>query len=71
MLFLFKAPKIQVRVWLIFSRDLTWNSLCRLYEILELAEDMEIDIPHVWLYLAELVTPMLQEGGVPMGELFR
>lgn len=42
-----------------------------LYEILELAEDMEIDIPHVWLYLAELVTPILQEGGVPMGELFR
>ncbi|KAI5772009.1 EIF4G1 [Gulo gulo luscus] len=42
-----------------------------LYEILELAEDMEIDIPHVWLYLAELVTPVLQEGGIPMGELFR
>ncbi|XP_006869839.1 PREDICTED: eukaryotic translation initiation factor 4 gamma 1 isoform X3 [Chrysochloris asiatica] len=42
-----------------------------LHEILELAEDMEIDIPHVWLYLAELVTPILQEGGVPMGELFR
>ncbi|XP_010335949.3 eukaryotic translation initiation factor 4 gamma 1 isoform X3 [Saimiri boliviensis] len=42
-----------------------------LYEILELAEDMEIDIPHVWLYLAELVTPILQEGGVPMGELLR
>ncbi|XP_029070143.1 eukaryotic translation initiation factor 4 gamma 1 isoform X5 [Monodon monoceros] len=42
-----------------------------LYEILELAEDMEIDIPHVWLYLAELVTPVLHEGGVPMGELFR
>ncbi|XP_045706781.1 eukaryotic translation initiation factor 4 gamma 1 isoform X1 [Phyllostomus hastatus] len=42
-----------------------------LYEILELAEDMEIDIPHVWLYLAELVTPILQDGGVPMGELFR
>ncbi|XP_060028050.1 eukaryotic translation initiation factor 4 gamma 1 isoform X3 [Erinaceus europaeus] len=42
-----------------------------LYEILELAEDMEIDIPHVWLYLAELITPILQEGGLPMGELFR
>ncbi|XP_048659959.1 eukaryotic translation initiation factor 4 gamma 1 isoform X5 [Marmota marmota marmota] len=42
-----------------------------LYEILELAEDMEIDIPHVWLYLAELVTPILQDGGIPMGELFR
>ncbi|KAM4877901.1 LOW QUALITY PROTEIN: eukaryotic translation initiation factor 4 gamma 1-like [Thomomys bottae] len=42
-----------------------------LYETLELAEDMEIDTLHVWLYLEELVTPMLQEGGVPMGELFR
>uniref|UniRef100_A0A671G0Q4 Eukaryotic translation initiation factor 4 gamma 1 n=1 Tax=Rhinolophus ferrumequinum TaxID=59479 RepID=A0A671G0Q4_RHIFE len=42
-----------------------------LYEVLELAEDMEIDIPHVWLYLAELVTPILQDGGVSMGELFR
>ncbi|EHB01233.1 Eukaryotic translation initiation factor 4 gamma 1 [Heterocephalus glaber] len=42
-----------------------------LYEILELVEDMEIDISHVWLYLAELVTPILQEGGLPMGELFR
>ncbi|XP_044529166.1 eukaryotic translation initiation factor 4 gamma 1 isoform X1 [Gracilinanus agilis] len=42
-----------------------------LHEILEVAEDMEIDIPHVWLYLAELVTPILREGGVPMGEFFR
>ena len=50
---------------------LTPYSLFRLYETLELAEDMEIDIPHVWLYLAELITPILQEDGVPMGELFR
>lgn len=42
-----------------------------LKEILEVAEDMAIDIPHIWLYLAELITPMLQEGGIPMGELFR
>uniref|UniRef100_A0A8C5H2S7 Eukaryotic translation initiation factor 4 gamma 1-like n=1 Tax=Gouania willdenowi TaxID=441366 RepID=A0A8C5H2S7_GOUWI len=41
-----------------------------LQEILEVAEDMAIDIPHMWLYLAELITPMLHEGGVPMGELF-
>uniref|UniRef100_A0A3Q3KML8 Uncharacterized protein n=1 Tax=Monopterus albus TaxID=43700 RepID=A0A3Q3KML8_MONAL len=40
-------------------------------EILEVAEDMAIDIPHMWLYLAELITPMLHEGGVSMGELFR
>lgn len=45
--------------------------LCRLREILEIAEDMEIDIPHIWLYLAELITPILQEEGIPMEELFR
>ncbi|NXH02103.1 IF4G1 factor, partial [Loxia leucoptera] len=42
-----------------------------LREILEVAEDMEIDIPHIWLYLAELITPILQEEGIPMEELFR
>uniref|UniRef100_A0A8C5EFX1 Eukaryotic translation initiation factor 4 gamma 1-like n=1 Tax=Gouania willdenowi TaxID=441366 RepID=A0A8C5EFX1_GOUWI len=42
-----------------------------LQEILEVAEDMAIDIPHMWLYLAELITPMLHEGGIPMGQLFR
>lgn len=42
-----------------------------LQEILEVAEDMAIDIPHIWLYLAELITPILHEGGVPMGDLFR
>ncbi|TRZ00323.1 hypothetical protein DNTS_024132 [Danionella cerebrum] len=42
-----------------------------LEEILEIAEDMAIDIPHIWLYLAEMITPMLQEGGIPMGKLFR
>ncbi|KAG8444977.1 hypothetical protein GDO86_009936 [Hymenochirus boettgeri] len=40
-------------------------------EVLEVAEDMEIDIPHIWLYLAELISPVLLEGGIPMGELFR
>uniref|UniRef100_A0A672INF6 Eukaryotic translation initiation factor 4 gamma 1 n=1 Tax=Salarias fasciatus TaxID=181472 RepID=A0A672INF6_SALFA len=41
-----------------------------LQEIMEVAEDMAIDIPHIWLYLAELTAPMLQEGGIPMGQLF-
>lgn len=36
-----------------------------------MADDMAIDIPHIWLYLAEIITPMLQEGGIPMGQLFR
>ncbi|XP_077312123.1 eukaryotic translation initiation factor 4 gamma 3-like [Lithobates pipiens] len=38
-------------------------------ETLELADDMAIDIPHIWLYLAELVTPMLKEGGISLKEL--
>ncbi|XP_051984947.1 eukaryotic translation initiation factor 4 gamma 1a isoform X1 [Xyrauchen texanus] len=42
-----------------------------LQEILEIADDMTIDIPHIWHYLAEIITPMLQKGGIPMGQLFR
>ncbi|XP_051535237.1 eukaryotic translation initiation factor 4 gamma 1-like isoform X2 [Myxocyprinus asiaticus] len=42
-----------------------------LLEVLEVAEDMAIDIPHFWLYLSELICPMLHEGGIPMGSLFR
>ncbi|XP_060056817.1 eukaryotic translation initiation factor 4 gamma 3 isoform X6 [Erinaceus europaeus] len=38
-------------------------------ETLESADDMAIDIPHIWLYLAELVAPMLKEGGISMREL--
>ncbi|XP_040182673.1 eukaryotic translation initiation factor 4 gamma 3 isoform X8 [Rana temporaria] len=38
-------------------------------ETLELADDMAIDIPHIYLYLAELVTPMLKEGGISLKEL--
>uniref|UniRef100_A0A8C3UYZ9 Eukaryotic translation initiation factor 4 gamma 3 n=1 Tax=Catharus ustulatus TaxID=91951 RepID=A0A8C3UYZ9_CATUS len=31
-------------------------------ETLEMADDMAIDIPHIWLYLAELVTPLHHSG---------
>ncbi|KAL2296661.1 hypothetical protein Nmel_015996 [Mimus melanotis] len=40
-------------------------------ETLEMADDMAIDIPHIWLYLAELVTPVLKEGGISMRELIQ
>ncbi|KAM9759491.1 eukaryotic translation initiation factor 4 gamma 3 isoform 5-T5 [Menidia menidia] len=39
-------------------------------DTLELADDMAIDIPHIWLYLAELLSPVLKEGGFSMRELF-
>ncbi|KAM9801706.1 eukaryotic translation initiation factor 4 gamma 1-like [Neosynchiropus ocellatus] len=42
-----------------------------LHHILEMVEDLVIDIPHIWLYLAELILPLVQEGAVPMGALFR
>ncbi|XP_042687519.1 eukaryotic translation initiation factor 4 gamma 3 isoform X1 [Centrocercus urophasianus] len=40
-------------------------------DTLEMADDMAIDIPHIWLYLAELLTPMLKEGGISMRELIQ
>ncbi|XP_029990999.1 eukaryotic translation initiation factor 4 gamma 3 isoform X1 [Sphaeramia orbicularis] len=39
-------------------------------DTLEQADDMAIDIPHIWLYLAELLSPVLKEGGFSMRELF-
>ncbi|XP_077582198.1 eukaryotic translation initiation factor 4 gamma 3 [Stigmatopora nigra] len=38
--------------------------------ILEQADDMAIDIPHIWLYLAQLLAPVLKDGGFSMRELF-
>ncbi|XP_028854546.1 LOW QUALITY PROTEIN: eukaryotic translation initiation factor 4 gamma 3 [Denticeps clupeoides] len=50
---------------------LTRNHFFRgISDTLELADDMAIDIPHIWLYLAELLSPVLREGGISMRELF-
>uniref|UniRef100_UPI00398F0702 eukaryotic translation initiation factor 4 gamma 1-like isoform X2 n=1 Tax=Pristiophorus japonicus TaxID=55135 RepID=UPI00398F0702 len=57
---------------LVKTGTLSKEQYCKgLHEILEIAEDMEIDIPHIWQYLAELIVHMLHDGGIPMGELFR
>jgi len=37
-----------------------------LNEVLEFAEDMEIDIPKIWSYFGELIGPMVQDSCVPM-----
>lgn len=34
--------------------------------ILEAADDMVIDIPLIWQYIGELISPMMDEGGLPM-----
>ncbi|KAJ3602527.1 hypothetical protein NHX12_030280, partial [Muraenolepis orangiensis] len=39
-------------------------------DTLEQADEMAIDIPHIWLYLAELLSPVLSERGFSMRELF-
>ncbi|XP_048460202.1 eukaryotic translation initiation factor 4 gamma 1a [Rhincodon typus] len=57
---------------LVKAGTLSKEQYCKgLHEILEIAEDMEIDIPHIWQYLAELIVHMLHDGGIPMGDLFR
>lgn len=38
-------------------------------EILQFAEDMEIDIPKIWQYFGELIGPMIQDGSVPLSFL--
>jgi len=37
-----------------------------LVDILEFAEDMEIDIPRIWKYMGEIIGPMVQDGSVPL-----
>ncbi|XP_072308295.1 eukaryotic translation initiation factor 4 gamma 3 isoform X6 [Eucyclogobius newberryi] len=39
-------------------------------DTLEQTDDMAIDIPHIWLYLAEMLCPMLKDGGFSMRDLF-
>lgn len=56
----------QIKFYLILD---VFSSFKSFSETLEMADDMAIDIPHIWLYLAELVTPMLKEGGISMREL--
>ncbi|XP_050413328.1 eukaryotic translation initiation factor 4 gamma 3 isoform X3 [Patella vulgata] len=40
-----------------------------LNQTLQIAEDMEIDIPKIWQYLGELIGPMIQDGSVPLNFL--
>ena len=37
-----------------------------LNELLEFAEDMEIDIPKIWNYLGELISPVVRDNVVPL-----
>ncbi|XP_078338114.1 eukaryotic translation initiation factor 4 gamma 1-like isoform X6 [Crassostrea virginica] len=40
-----------------------------LTEVIQYAEDMEIDIPKIWQYFGELIGPMVQDGSVPLNFL--
>ncbi|XP_013779883.1 eukaryotic translation initiation factor 4 gamma 3-like [Limulus polyphemus] len=37
-----------------------------LKSILQLADDFEIDIPKIWLYLGEIIAPMVQDGSISL-----
>ena len=40
-----------------------------LLDVIEYAEDMEIDIPFIWLYFGQVIGPMVQDGSVPLNFL--
>ncbi|XP_052211936.1 eukaryotic translation initiation factor 4 gamma 1-like isoform X2 [Dreissena polymorpha] len=40
-----------------------------LLEVLEFAEDLEIDIPKIWQYYGEMISPMIQDSSVPLSFL--
>ena len=43
----------------------------RLEQILEYAEDIEIDIPQLWNYLGELLGASAFDGNIDLNELFK
>ena len=43
----------------------------RLEQILEDAEDIEIDIPLLWNYLGEFLGPTVFDGNIDLNELFK
>lgn len=57
-------------VCLILGKCLSYSVLfCSLTEVIQYAEDMEIDIPKIWQYFGELIGPMVQDGSVPLNFL--
>jgi len=40
-----------------------------LRSILEFADEMVIDIPRIWVYLGELISPMVEDGAVSLAFL--
>ena len=41
-------------------------TIVRIQEIFEFAEEMEIDIPHVWKYLGEIIGSTAFDGVLPL-----
>lgn len=38
----------------------------RFTEVLEFAEDIELDVPKIWFYLAEVVVPVIEDGTISL-----
>ena len=38
----------------------------RFREVLEFAEDIEIDVPNIWQYLGEIVVPVIEDGTISL-----
>ena len=45
---------------------MTTHVLYRFTEVLKVVEDIEIDVPKIWQYLAEVVVPVIEDGTISL-----
>jgi len=46
--------------------------VARMKEVFSTAEDTEIDVPRIWQYLAEVISPMIKDdGALPLNFFYR
>lgn len=56
--------------YLISNQQLSLDDYCRsLKELLSLAEDLVIDVPMLWNYLAEMIVPLIMEKALTLDRL--
>ncbi|KAH3705650.1 hypothetical protein DPMN_080727, partial [Dreissena polymorpha] len=56
--------------WLVKQQIISMDSyISGLLEVLEFAEDLENDIPKIWQYYGEMISPMIQDSSVPLSFL--
>ncbi|KAJ6628986.1 Eukaryotic translation initiation factor 4 gamma 3, partial [Pseudolycoriella hygida] len=55
--------------WLKMKLITHCDILTGLKSFLEPVEDISLDIPHIWLYIAEMITPLIENGNIKLVHL--